>query len=137
MMTRTRILRDSKGSAAIEFAIAVPVLVTFIIGIIQTGVYLQANAGVQHALGEGARVATIFDPDTNSRPSDEDISDKITESTFGLRGGTWHEPVIDSTNEASDGYIDITVQFDAPTDFFFFPGPAITIERTKRVYTQS
>ncbi|HEX2803963.1 MAG TPA: TadE family protein [Sphingomicrobium sp.] len=136
-MTWTRIFRDRKGSAAIEFAIAVPVLVSFIVGIIQTSVYLQANAGVQHALGEGARVATIYDPTTGSRPPDEVISETIVNSKFGIRGGDWHEPVIDSTNEASDGYIDITVQYDVPTDFFFFPGPAITLQRTKRVFTQA
>ena len=43
----------------IEMAIALPMLILFIYGIFQVGVVFQANAGMQHALGEGARLATL------------------------------------------------------------------------------
>jgi len=47
------------GAAALEFALAVPVLVSMIWGLFQVGMIFEANAGVQQALGEGARYATL------------------------------------------------------------------------------
>jgi Flp pilus assembly pilin Flp len=130
-------LRDQSGSAAIEFAVAVPILVTIIWGIFQIAVVLEANAGMQQALGEGARYATIFDTSTNSRPTDDQISAKIMSAKFGVGGGNWHTPVIDDDDEGSDGYIVISVQYDVPTDFLLFPGPTVTLSGSKRVYTQT
>jgi Flp pilus assembly protein TadG len=136
MMMRIRNPRDESGTAAIEFAIAVPVLVMMLWGIFQIAIVLQADAGVQQALGEGARLATIYDTDTNARPTDDEISAKITSARFGIRDGTWHTPDIDDSGEA-DGYIDITVQYDVPTDFLLFEGPEVTLMHTKRVYIQT
>lgn len=136
-MLRLRNLSDESGSAAIEFAIAVPVLVTIIWGIFQIAIVLQANAGMQQALGEGARYATIFDTTTNARPTDAQIAAKITSARFGTGGGSWHTPIINDDDEADDGYIDISVQYDVPTNFLLFPGPTITLGHSKRVYTQS
>jgi Flp pilus assembly protein TadG len=135
-MLRLRSL-DEKGAAAVEFAIAIPVLIFMMWGIFQIGIVLQARAGVQQALGEGARYATIFNTSTSSRPTDSEISAKITSAKFGIRNGTWHTPVIDTTNEAADGYIDISVEYDVPTDFLFFQGPNVTLAESKRVYTQT
>ncbi len=137
MMGRFRQLEDETGSAAVEFAFAVPVLIMMIWGIIQVAMVLQANAGVQQALGEGARLATIYDTTTNARPTDAQISDKIVSAKFGIRNGTWHTPVIDDSNEAAGGYIVINVQYDVPTDFLLFSGPNVTLSHSKRVYTQT
>ncbi|HET7316684.1 MAG TPA: TadE/TadG family type IV pilus assembly protein [Sphingomicrobium sp.] len=135
-MARTHSLSDESGSAAIEFAIAVPVLVMMIWGIVQVGLLFQANAAVQQALGEGARYATIYNPATESRPSDDAIAAKIVSAKFPLPSGAWEDPIIDSTNEAADGYIDITVEYEVSTDFLFFQGPDVTLTQSKRVYTQ-
>ena len=137
MTLRMPDLRDESGAAAIEFAIAVPVLMMMIWGIFQIAMVLQANAGVQQALGQGARYATIFDTTTNQRPTDDQISARITAAKFGTGNGTWHTPVIDDSNEASDGYIDISVEYDVPTDFLLFSGPDVTLSHSKRVYTQT
>ena len=56
--------RDERGVAVIEIAIVLPVLILFIYGIFQIGILYQANAGMQHALGEGARYATLCRPVT-------------------------------------------------------------------------
>jgi len=50
---------DERGAAIIEMAIAVPVLVSMIYGIFTIGQLFEANAGMEHALGEGARYATL------------------------------------------------------------------------------
>jgi len=135
-MRRPSLLRDSRGSAAVEFAVSVPVLIFMIWGIFQVAMVLQAQAGIQQAMGEGARLATIFNPATNARPTNAQISSKIVNAKFGIRNGTWHTPTIDTTNEAAGGYIVIGVQYDVPTNFLFFTGPTITLSDSKRVYIQ-
>ena len=130
------LIRDIRGSAAVEFALSVPVLIVMIWGIFQIAMVLQAQAGVQQALGEGARLATIFDTTTNARPTNTQISNKIVNAKFGIRNGTWHTPSINTTNEASGGYIVISVQYDVPTNFLVFSGPTITLSDSKRVYVQ-
>lgn len=130
-------IRDDRGSAAIEFAIAVPVLIMMIWGMFQISILLEANAGVEQALGEGARYATIFDTTTNARPTNGQISTKITGAKFGTGAGTWQTPVIDTANEATDHYITINVQYNVPTDFLLFRGPNVTIAKSKRVYIQT
>jgi Flp pilus assembly protein TadG len=136
MMRVRKLLSDIRGSAAVEFAVAVPVLIIMIWGIFQVAIVLQAQAGVEQALGEGARYATIFNTTTNARPTNTQISTKIVNAKFGIRNGTWHTPAIDTTNEAAGGYINITVQYDVPTNFLVFPGPTIALTKSKRVYIQ-
>ena len=59
-MTPLRMIRrDENGAAVIEFAIAVPILVALIWGIFQLACLFWANAGMQNALGAGARLATL------------------------------------------------------------------------------
>ena len=62
-MTLHNLLRRcQRGAAVIEFALSLPILVLLIYGIFQVGLMFQANAGMQHALGEGARYATLCMP---------------------------------------------------------------------------
>ena len=136
-MTVREHIRDEGGSAAIEFAIAVPVLIMMIWGMFQISILLEANAGVEQALGEGARYATIYNTNTNARPTNDEISAKITGAKFGTGAGNWQAPVIDTANEAADHYITINVEYDVPTDFLLFDGPNVTIAKSKRVYIQT
>lgn len=127
-MKRLRhLFADRMGSAAVEFAIAVPVLVTMIWGIFQTALLYEANAGMRHALGEGARYATIWQP-----PTDEQIQAKITSAKFGVGNGTWDTPVI--TTDATANTKTITVSYHQPTDFLLFSGPTVNMTATKTVY---
>jgi Flp pilus assembly protein TadG len=135
MLRRT--LLDERGNAAVEFALAVPVLIFMIWGMFQVSILLEANAGVDQALGEGARYATIFDTTTNARPTDDQISARITGTKFGTGLGVWQDPDINTDNESSDGYITINVEYDVPTNFLFFQGPNVSITKSKRVYVQT
>ena len=84
-------LRDDRGAAVIEIAIALPVLVLFVWGIFQIGIAFQASAGMQHALGEGARLATIcLNPTADgvcSTATDEQIEDLVNEKLYGTGVG--------------------------------------------------
>ena len=59
-MIARRIRRDERGVAVIEMALALPALIVLIWGIAQLGMVYRAMSGIQHALGEGARLAMKF-----------------------------------------------------------------------------
>lgn len=128
------LLRNAEGVAATEFAIAVPVLISMIWGMFQIGIIFQANAGTQHALGEGARYATLCIPTGTgcNVPTNTQIQAKITSHKFGLGNGTWGTPTIADNSVTKTKTI--TVTYSQPTDFLFFPGPTVSITKSKVVY---
>lgn len=122
------LIRDSRGAAVVEFALAVPVLITFVWGLFQLCLVFMADAGMQHALGEAARLATIY-----PTPSDDVLKAKITSTKFGPNvGGTWAQPVVG--NAAADGSKTITVTYTQPLNFLFFQGPNVTMTRSKTIF---
>jgi Flp pilus assembly protein TadG len=138
-MTR-RIRRDEQGAAIIEMALSLPILVTMIYGIFTLGQLFEANAGMQHALGEGARYGNLClamsGTGTCTIPTDTQLSDRVNQKLFGTRNGTFDTPSVDSTHLA-DGYKTITVTYHQTMNFLLFTGPTIDITRSKRVYVAS
>ena len=124
--------RDERGAAVIEMAIALPVLITFIYGIFQIGILYQANAGMQHALGEGARFATLCQPVTGgcNVSTDAQITAKMNAVVFGTKPGTFTIPAPITVNRE----MTLTVNYTQPMNFLFFPGPTVNLTRTKKVY---
>ena len=125
--------RDERGAAAIEMALALPILVSMIYGIFQVGLLYQANAGMQHALGEGARYATLCIPSgsTCNPPSDMAIKVRIASKLFGKGDGafTVADPVVGA------GYRNLSVTYSRKMTFLFFNGPTVTLTRSKKAYT--
>jgi Flp pilus assembly protein TadG len=128
---------DDRGTAIIEMAIAMPTLILFLWGIFQVGVAFQAKAGMQHALGEGARMATLcYNPTPAngcSTPSNNAIRDEISDRVFGTKVGTFATPTV-TDGPADEQYKDLSVTFTMTPNFLFFDGPPINITETKRVY---
>ncbi len=133
-MTRFKQIRgDERGVALIEMAFALPILLLFVFGIFQFGVILQANAGIQHALGEGARYATLY-----PKPADNLIQSRMADEVFGLNVGTFSAPTV--TTPAAGVCTNcrlLTVNYTVTPNFIFFSGPAITLVRSKRVYVSA
>lgn len=126
------IKRDNRGVAVIEIAIVLPVLILFIYGIFQIGILYQANAGMQHALGEGARFATLCKPVTGgcNISTDAQITAKMNAAVFGTKPGTFTIPAPTTVNRV----MTLTVNYSQPMNFLFFPGPTVTLSRTKKIY---
>ncbi len=96
-MTLHNLLRRcQRGAAAIEFALSVPVLVLLIYGIFQVGLLFQANAGMQHALGEGARYATLCMPTATgcNIHTDAEVVTRMSSKVFGMNIGTFGTPTV-------------------------------------------
>jgi hypothetical protein len=120
----------------VEFAIALPVLIGLIYGIFEFSQLYEANAGMQHALGEGARYATLCIPDANAStgcdtPTDTNIVARMNAKLFGPKGGSF--TVL--TPVTSSGYKTLEITYTRTMDFLFFTGPTITLDRKKQVYT--
>ena len=122
--------RDERGAAVIEMAFALPALIMMMWMIVQLGLVFRAMSGIQHALGEGARFATLFpQPDKRRRSSD-----KIEAAVYGIGPGTF--TIADPVAGIQDGtdYPGPEVSYTQATDLLFLPGPTITVSRSKRVW---
>src|SRR4051812_3857108 len=132
-----RLRRNESGAAAIEFAMSVPVLITMIYGIFEFSQLYEANSGMQHALGEGARFATLCVPTSTGCNSETNtaIKAQMNAKLFGPVGGTFN--VQDPVDDASLKFKTLTVTYTRTMDFLFFTGPSVTLTRSKVVYTPS
>ncbi len=129
MRRRKHLFGNEDGTAVIEIAFALPALVTLIWMIVQLGLVFRAMSGIQHALGEGARAATLW-----PLPDVDDIEDKMSEAVYGIGPGKF--TVVDAAPGTADGsdYLDLEVTYEQDTNLIFLPGPKITVSRNKRVW---
>jgi Flp pilus assembly protein TadG len=129
--------RDERGTAAIEMAFAMPVLLMFVYGIFQLGVIMQANAGMQHALGQGARLATVCTPNATgcTAQADSAIVTRMQNNELGINIGTFGTPTVTTPAAAQcTNCRDLSITYTITPNFLFFNAPAVTLTRTKRVY---
>lgn len=127
-----KLRRDEGGAAVIEMAFALPVLIMLMWLIVQLGLVFRAMSGIQHGLGEGARMATLF-----PKPADEDIHARIEQAVYGIGPGEFdiEDPVTGTADGAT--YMDLKVTYTQSTDLLLIPGPDISVERSKRVWIAS
>lgn len=124
-----RLKREERGAAALEFALAAPILILFIVGIAQCGVLLFANNGLRSAVGEGARLATIF-----PRPTNAQITAHVTNRRFGLDASKITGPTYATGVASGANYLDITMSYTVTPDFIFFTLPPMTLTETRRAF---
>ena len=148
-----RLKKDNRGAAAVEMALALPILFLFIYGIFQVGAMFAANAIMQGALGEGAREATIWPARTNAQ-----IKTKIEAKVFSVYAGNFAvaDPV--TTTVAASAAVAaraasgttpavaasaavaavkktrLTITYSVTPDMLFFTLRPLVITRTKTAY---
>ena len=123
--------RSARGGAAIEFALAIPILLTMVIGAAQLGIMFFANAGLKNAVGEGARYATTF-----PQPTPEQIIERIKARRYGLDPAYVSEPTVATCTSNGRPCLDIEMSYSAPFDFIFVQTPDITLVERRRVFPQ-
>ena len=133
------IRHDEKGAAAVEMAFVLPILIVMIWMFVQFAQMYRALAGIQQALGEGARYATLcLAPSVSgcSAPTMDAVQKKIVASVYGIGPGRFDDPAPTVTQGASgtSQYYDLTVTYYQDTNLLLFPGPRVTISRSKRVW---
>lgn len=127
---KRRLCSNDRGAAVIEMAFALPALIILIWMVVQLGMMFRAMAGIQHSLGEGARLATIW-----PQPTNDEIEGKMEEVVYGIEPGTFTiHPPDPGLSDAGEAYLDLQVTYTQPTNLLLLPGPTITVSRSKRVW---
>lgn len=129
MIICKRLRKDERGAAVIEMAFALPILIMLIWMVIQLGMVFRAMSGIQHALGEGARAATLWPV-----PATSTIQTKMNAAVYGIKPGTFTIPTPTAGTADGSNYLDLKVTYTQSTDLIFIPGPTITVSRSKRVW---
>ncbi len=124
-----RLAGDTNGASAVEFALSATILLTLLIGIAQIGILFMANAGLQHAVGEGARYATIY-----PLPSDSAIVAKVNARRFGLASSRVTGPTVTHGTENGASFTEITMSYSVPLNFVFFSSAPVTLSETRRAF---
>ncbi|MFC5729799.1 MULTISPECIES: TadE/TadG family type IV pilus assembly protein [Nocardioides] len=75
--------RSDRGSAAVEFALIMPMLMLLIFGIISYGYMLSFRQAISQAAAEGARAAAIASPATIDSDRAADARRAVTEALEG------------------------------------------------------
>lgn len=132
MIRKLGLIRDVKGAAVIEMALAIPILLQLLWIVFQSGLIFRAMSGIQHGLGEGARYATLY-----PQPSGSQIHDKIADAVYGIGPGSFSiaAPVAGTADGAN--YLDLQVSYTQETNLLIVPGPTITVSRQKRVWVSN
>lgn len=100
-----RLVRNDHGAAAVEFALALPPFLIMLLGAVQLAIIASASTGLQYALDEGARYASV-----HPAPSDEQIIDRVKSRRLGLDPAYTSTPTISHATRYGVPYIDITPQ---------------------------
>src|SRR4051794_4243387 len=95
MKLRRHLTRNERGAATVEMAFALPVLIVLVWMFVQLAQMYRAMAGIQQALGEGARYATLCLTPTSTgcvAPTTDQVKAKINSSVYGIGPGTFAVP---------------------------------------------
>lgn len=124
-----RLFRDIRGATTLELAVILPVFLMLVFGIMQLGMVFQGQASMSHALGEGARMATIY-----PTPTDAVIKKKMEDEAFSSGNfGTY-----EVSNPSRTGiFMTLKVKYTMPMNFFMMPLPDVVLVKEKVVYTSS
>ncbi|KEQ53687.1 TadE/TadG family type IV pilus assembly protein [Sphingobium chlorophenolicum] len=124
-----RLIRNERGAAAIEFVLALPPFLILLMGAIQLGVIACARTGLQHAVDEGARYASIY-----PTPTDAQITAKVNACEFGLDPAYTNNPNITHGTQYGVAYTEITMTYSRPLNFIVFQTAPLSISYTRRSY---
>lgn len=120
-----------KGTAAVEFAIILPLLVVLVFGIIEFSLLLYDKHVITNASREGARYGIVF-RDTERVP-DAEITQKVNEycSNYLVTFGAVNSPTTTITRSGSSPGDSLTVTVSFNYDFLVLPNFIQTLAGVK------
>lgn len=122
-----RLRQDENGSLGVEYAFAIPVLVTIMIGILQFGMVLHANGVMRHALGEGIRLAKV-DWDA----TDAEITQATKDALVGIDPKGVKSVTFTKGDDNGATYGRVTMQYEMTPVIPLAPIPTIKLEETRQ-----
>ena len=124
--------RDSAGASAIEFAIAGPLVVLLMLGILQFGILLLARSGMSQAVEAGARYATTYIYTQSRVPTCAEIRNKVLAKGFGMNPRYLTGPAVRSGISQGSPYVDIDMGYAMPLNFGLFQTDPIILRYSRR-----
>ena len=124
-----RLFHCNRGSSIIDFAFALPVLATLMVGTLEMGQVLHASGALRHALGDGIRLAKV-DP----AASEADVLGVVREQLAGINpdGIKTLKFTRGTKNGASFGEVEISYEIQPVIPFV--PTGALTLNESKSAY---
>lgn len=110
-----RMLRDTRGVAAVEFAFAFPILILLLVGTLDIGRALWYTSTLDHAAREGARYASLRGAESLNPASDAEIQAFVRNRAIGINSSNLAVSVAWAPNSYSGGYV--TIQVAQPFSF--------------------
>ncbi len=110
-----RMLRDTGGVAAVEFAFAFPILILLVIGTADVGRALWYTSTLDHAAREGARYASLRGAESSHPASVTEIETFTQNRAVGINPSNLTVSVTWAPNSYSGGRV--TVQVSRPFGF--------------------
>jgi Flp pilus assembly protein TadG len=127
-----RLLRDRRGNSSVEFALAIPVLTTLMIGILQFGIVLHVNGELRYAVGEGLRFAKIYPQATDAQVIAKTRDALVNIDQAGITGVQFQRGTVNGAR-----YGRITVNYQAQPIVPFIPSRIIALSETAQAYLQT
>ena len=107
---------DSRGATIVEFALTVPVFLAMLIGVLEFGLLLWTQLGLQHATEMAARCASV---NSNACGTTANIQSYASTQAYGLNPPpstfTVSSPACGSQVTANYTFAFVTSYFGAPT----------------------
>lgn len=120
-----------KGTSAIEFALVAPVFILLVILIGQLGIFFFATAGLNNALAEGSRLATLY-----PRPTETQIREKINAARWGLNPDNLTILPVEWGTSNGSPYANVSMTYDVYWNLVFIKTDPLKLSRSRRVYLQ-
>lgn len=126
----TRLRCDSRGTAMLEFAFALPLLVSLMMALLQLAMVLHASGGMRHAVGEGVRFARVHRDATA-----EEVIARIEKNYSGIERARVRSLAFQrGMTAAGEEFARASMLYEAELVIPFIPRSLVTLSETRLVY---
>ncbi|MXP46230.1 hypothetical protein GRI43_02335 [Altererythrobacter luteolus] len=123
------LLTNRDGSSTIDFAFALPVLATLMIGMVQMGVTLHTSGALRHAAGEGIRLAKV-----NPDATETEVLDEVRDELVAMKADNITELTFERGTSNGADYGEVSISYRVDPIISFLPVPPVTLTETKQAY---
>jgi Flp pilus assembly protein TadG len=115
MHANSRILRNERGAAVLEFALVFPVIAFLLLGLLYGFIAVAANVSLAHAASRGVRYASIpVDAVGGVYPSTADVEARVDDNTPFFAASSCATTVAGESVENAPVTLDVACDFPNP-----------------------
>ncbi|MBO1265976.1 pilus assembly protein [Proteiniclasticum sp. SCR006] len=132
MYKKLEIHKKEEGQGLVEFALVLPILLLFLLGIIEFGWLFNARISLTSAAREGARVAAVSNINHQAK-AEEAVTSSLSGASGVVVTSVGYDSDIDTLNNIRNVIIEVNGQVE-PLIGFFVTGPQqMTAKATMRL----